>query len=226
MATTAKSAADVELVPLQKNDSLWVAEGCFQAFPTFYEPMFSPPSARPSHSILVKRFSHRLSSLLDHRDILATKAVVASGSEQGRPVGIALWHRPGAPIRNLKRRVSQPDQEESLEDKDAWEGTDSDKWEQVWGGWDKVRSRIMGDVPHWYIAPLWIIPENQGQGVGSRLLQQVIDLADAHTPPQPIYLEASADGKRLYEKLGFVVEGGSEYVEMVRWNKEGRKRGE
>jgi predicted GNAT family N-acyltransferase len=55
---------------------------------------------------------------------------------------------------------------------------------------------------------------------------QVMDIADAQTPSQPIYLEASSDGKPMYEKIGFVVEGdvNSEYPEMVRWNADGRRR--
>jgi len=54
-------------------------------------------------------------------------------------------------------------------------------------------------------------------------MQQVIDLCDAQSPPTPIYLEADKRGKPLYEKLGFVEVGESEYVEMVRYNKEGTR---
>jgi len=53
-----------------------------------------------------------------------------------------------------------------------------------------------------------------------------MDMCDAETPTQPIYLEASSDGKPMYEKIGFVVEGdiNSEYPEMVRWHADGRGR--
>jgi predicted GNAT family N-acyltransferase len=49
-------------------------------------------------------------------------------------------------------------------------------------------------------------------------MQQVVDLCDQQTPPIPIYLEATKEGAKLYEsKFGFVVEGKSDYQEMVRW---------
>lgn len=48
--------------------------------------------------------------------------------------------------------------------------------------------------------------------------QEVVDLADQHTPSQPLYLEASQAGKPMYEqKFNFEVVGNSEYVEMARF---------
>lgn len=67
-----------------------------------------------------------------------------------------------------------------------------------------------------YLAPIWVLPEYKGLGVGSLLIEQVIALADEHTPSTPIYLEASAEGKPWYSKLGFEVKGDSEYVEVSR----------
>ncbi|GAA5952378.1 hypothetical protein JCM10213_009063 [Rhodosporidiobolus nylandii] len=40
----------------------------------------------------------------------------------------------------------------------------------------------------------------------------------------PLLSQSSKDGQPMYEKLGFVVEGGSEYVKMVRWGKNGQRR--
>ncbi|BGP13676.1 hypothetical protein JCM10213_002245 [Rhodosporidiobolus nylandii] len=222
MASTPKTSVDVELVPVEATDLLWVAENNFKTFPTFYEPLFTPASSRPPHDVLVQRFAKRLEPLISSPHILAIKAVLASGPEKGKAVGHTLWHRPGAPVRNMKRPFPAIPEEE----KENWDGTDVEKWETKWAGWDATRARIMGDIPHWYIAPIWIIPEYQGQGIGRKLMQQVIDLADQHTPSQPIFLEASKDGQPMYEKLGFVVEGGSEYVEMVRWGKNGERREE
>lgn len=76
------------------------------------------------------------------------------------------------------------------------------------------------------LAPIWVIPAYQGQGIGGQLLQYVIDQCDAESPPTPIYLEADKRGQPMYKKRGFVAEGKSEYVEMVRWNAEGTTRPE
>ncbi|GAA5911069.1 hypothetical protein JCM6882_006868 [Rhodosporidiobolus microsporus] len=221
---TSTTRPEVILLPLEESDLPAVAAGNLSAFPTFYGPL-EPESARPDHETRVKRQAFRLRKVLANPLIMGTKAVLASGPEEGKLVGLALWHRPGAPVVNLKRRLTRPE-EETDEEKEAWEGVDTDLWNGKWSEWDETRARIMGDIPHWYIAPLWVLPEYQGLGIGAKLMQQVFDRADANTPTTPVYLEASAHGKKMYEKRGFVVEGGGEYVEMVRWNKDGRGRPE
>ncbi|GAA5861667.1 hypothetical protein JCM8547_000699 [Rhodosporidiobolus lusitaniae] len=224
MAAAQKVLIDVELLPMEQPDLVEVANRCFEAFPTFYAPM-EPELIRPPHDVRCQRFANRLSKLLRSPHILATKAVLASGPEKGKLAGLTIWHRPDAPeVFNLKRAWK----DESKDDEENWEGVDKEKWEAKWGEWDQIRERIMDGIPHWYIAPLIVIPGYQGQGIGSKLLKQVTDLADSHTPTQPIYLEASAAGKPMYEKIGFRVEGdvNSEYPELVRWNKDGRTREE
>ncbi|GAA5911053.1 hypothetical protein JCM6882_006863 [Rhodosporidiobolus microsporus] len=220
-----RQRADVELLPLEDADLTAVAAGNILAFPGFYEALETDSSAT-DHATRVQRQATRLRKVLASPLVLGTKTVLSSGREKGTLVGIALSHRPGAPVVNLKSRLARLGEEETEEEKKAWDGVDTEKWNGQWGGWDRTRERIMGDVPHWYIAPLWILPEYQGQGIGGKLMQQILDLADAQTPTTPVYLEATAEGKAMYEKRGFVVEGGGEYVEMVRWNKDGRGRPE
>lgn len=219
--------------------SLSQAEGHLAAFPTFYAPL-EPSSKLPSHEIRVQRFTIRLSKILSRPDTLWTKAVLASGPEKGKFVGLAVWHAPGAPVVNPKRRWIEGAAEESEEDRQAWDHVDMEAWEKVWTEWDAVRARIMDGKDHWCalrrpsslpirihalstrftdLCPVWVVPGYQGLGIGRKLMQQVLDLCDAQQPPTPIYLEASKEGKPLYEKLGFEVVGTSDYVEMVRWGK-------
>ena len=148
------------------------------------------------------------------------------GSAGGPLAGIAIWHRvkKGDRIFHLKRRNTAPEAlaAETDEDRRAWAAV-NDGWEGMWGSWDKAREEIMGDTPHLLLAPLWVKPEYQSRGIGSKLLQQMLDRADEDG--DALYLEASRAGQPLYERRGFVIVGKSEaYPEMVRWNKEVRER--
>jgi GNAT superfamily N-acetyltransferase len=48
-----------------------------------------------------------------------------------------------------------------------------------------------------------VIPEYQRRGIGSLLLKEVIDIADAQDQPTAIYLESAPEAKTFYPKLGF-----------------------
>lgn len=57
---------------------------------------------------------------------------------------------------------------------------------------------------------VYVAVENQGQGIGTRLLQALLDLADQWLLLRRVELTVLAENegaKRLYERLGFVVEG-------------------
>lgn len=58
------------------------------------------------------------------------------------------------------------------------------------------------DEPCCYLQFMGVVPEQQGRGIGSRLLRSVLDRCDAEGTPA--YLEAtSVDNRRLYERHGF-----------------------
>lgn len=58
--------------------------------------------------------------------------------------------------------------------------------------------------PHWYLPFIGVDPQQQGRGVGSALLRDGLDRADADG--LPTYLEASSPRNRaLYERHGFRV---------------------
>jgi GNAT superfamily N-acetyltransferase len=58
--------------------------------------------------------------------------------------------------------------------------------------------------PHWYLATLGTAPEHQGRGVGTALLQPVLDLADE--AGMPAYLESSKERNvPFYSRFGFDV---------------------
>lgn len=60
------------------------------------------------------------------------------------------------------------------------------------------------EPPHFYLSVLGVSPEAQGQGLGSRLLQPVLQLCDAEAVPA--YLESSKESNiAFYARHGFRV---------------------
>ena len=69
---------------------------------------------------------------------------------------------------------------------------------------DKIHKEIMGSKPHWYLWVLGVAPNSQGQGIGSRLIQPVLDRADKEQIP--CYLETETERNvKFYRKRGFEV---------------------
>ncbi len=68
-------------------------------------------------------------------------------------------------------------------------------WQAEWARRDPV-------YQHWHLGPIGVLPEFQGSGIGSRLLERFCLEADACG--SPAYLETDLDRNvRLYEKFGF-----------------------
>jgi GNAT superfamily N-acetyltransferase len=68
---------------------------------------------------------------------------------------------------------------------------------------DKVHKTVVKE-PHWYLWGMGVDPALQGQGIGGRLLQPVLERADA--AEQPCYLETQNDSNLpFYTKHGFEV---------------------
>ena len=70
------------------------------------------------------------------------------------------------------------------------------------GGFSREVSKNHPEWPHRHLTVLGVRPEFQGQGVGSALLKQLCDEADAAKANS--YLETDSEGgKQLYERFGF-----------------------
>lgn len=219
-------------------------------FESFYEKL-EPADRRPPHPVRVQRHARRFERVLESDMTVCTKAVLAEPHGEapaGELVGIAVWHRPGALCVNPKRRSVLGDEYHG--DAHAWQHVDMDKYEQIWTEWDDMRQSLMAGKDHWCrfllprgspcaiqkppdqdsplacastdLCPIWVKNEYQGCGIGKLLMQEILDKCDKHSPPTAVYLEATPEGAPLYKKLGFVEVGKSEYVEMARWNKDGR----
>jgi GNAT superfamily N-acetyltransferase len=65
----------------------------------------------------------------------------------------------------------------------------------------RLEQRHLRD-PHYYFAAIGVVPESQGQGLGSALMRPTLDLCDRDG--LPAYLEASSPrSAKLYRRLGF-----------------------
>lgn len=70
--------------------------------------------------------------------------------------------------------------------------------------------------PHWYLAMLGVSPECQGQGIGGKLIQPV--LQEANRTKMPCYLETStAAAVRFYQRYGFEIVHKGIFVEREYW---------
>jgi ribosomal protein S18 acetylase RimI-like enzyme len=66
--------------------------------------------------------------------------------------------------------------------------------------------QLFAPQPHWYLWAIGADAENQGRGVGSRLLEPLLRRADARR--EACYLETGSERNvRFYEKHGFKVAG-------------------
>lgn len=224
MPTTPK--IDVVLKPVEKADLEIIAQGNISTLAPFHDDM----EPEPRLADRLSRQARRLELLLSNPKCHSTKAVLASGPDQGKLVGVALWQfveRGEKPV-NWKKRFTETGSEGERvdvedDDESIWKGLDWKKWDRTWTEWDAVRDGFMKGSEHWYLVPLWVLPEYHGHGIGRVLISEIISRCDAeaatndHGRSTPIYLEASADGKHLYDKLGFEQVGNSYYKEMIRW---------
>ncbi|MEX0334850.1 GNAT family N-acetyltransferase [Vibrio tubiashii] len=58
---------------------------------------------------------------------------------------------------------------------------------------------------YWYFGRFFLLPEAQGNGIGTKILRLILDQADkANMPVQLCYLQGNRVGQ-LYQRLGFTV---------------------
>jgi GNAT superfamily N-acetyltransferase len=76
--------------------------------------------------------------------------------------------------------------------------------------------RIIGDGGYFFdVVDIAVLPENQGKGIGSRIVKRIVERVREMAPPTAfITLFADKGASGLYEKFGFVARG-SENPGMV-----------
>ncbi|KAH7016983.1 acyl-CoA N-acyltransferase [Ilyonectria destructans] len=207
-ATSRLTLSEVALSPVQDDDLVAIARGYYECFGESWHGSVEPLSGRPSLDIRVARFAKRIKPWLTEPGTKWTKATLKSN---GEIIGHAGWSEPGRqPLWNVWRHdtfqgLGHAEREgwtpEDVEE--MWSHVDTKAWGSVFTMWDLVREELMAAEPHWHLAPLWVMPKYQGRGVASLLLRQVTDVADAQSPPTPVYLEAMPAARPVYEHHGF-----------------------
>lgn len=75
-------------------------------------------------------------------------------------------------------------------------------WVRLYVGEDKAYSPTTDDIPELAMA---VLPAYSGRGIGTQLLQQLIEAARPHYPALALNVRADNPAFRLYQRLGFVV---------------------
>lgn len=76
--------------------------------------------------------------------------------------------------------------------------------------------KLCRDGGEWHLVQIQLVPELQGQGIGGALLREVIDEARAANAALKLTVLKANPARMLYERLGFVTEGESEFQYAMR----------
>jgi ribosomal protein S18 acetylase RimI-like enzyme len=80
-------------------------------------------------------------------------------------------------------------------------------WLRLWAGEDKGFGYVSDEIPELAIA---VLPDFRGQGIGTRLLMQVLEVAKGRFPAVSLNVRGNNCAVRLYERAGFIKVPGSE----------------
>ena len=85
-------------------------------------------------------------------------------------------------------------------------------WIRLWTDEGKGYGYVADDIPELAIA---VMPEIKGQGIGTAMLQQLLELAQTRYPAISLSIRTSNPALRLYQRLGFATVPGSEVKNRV-----------
>jgi ribosomal protein S18 acetylase RimI-like enzyme len=139
-----------------------------------------------------ERMPRLFATLLRHVHLRSGGTQLAT-DDAGRLCGVAVWDPPGYRPTTLQALRSIPALIAAMGRRAAY-------GQSLEATFERVRPK----QPHWYLAHLGTEPDQQGRGVGSRLLRSRLETCDAERVPA--YLESSKQANvPYYERFGFVV---------------------
>jgi ribosomal protein S18 acetylase RimI-like enzyme len=124
--------------------------------------------------------------------------------------GVAAWQPPGFHLTN----------------RHLWQAAPLDMLRFYRNGGSKVTvgmefqeamRRRHAPMPHWFLGPIGVNPESQGQGFASKLMRPMLARADAQDVP--VFLDTNSEFNiSLYEHFGFRVMERADMPEAPIWN--------
>lgn len=181
---------DIEVRPLRRNEVK--PGGRVIAGSLLVEPGFTAIIPDPGKRLKV--MTPLMTGTLSHAVRLGT----AYGAIlDGKVLGVAIWLPPGAFPFNMMANLRL------LPSLRGMRHIGLAKARELATVEENAKAHFPGE-PVWYLQAFGVSPETQGQGIGSRLLQPVLDQADASG--KACYLETGTERNvRFYERFGFEV---------------------
>ncbi|MBE9030183.1 GNAT family N-acetyltransferase [filamentous cyanobacterium LEGE 11480] len=85
-------------------------------------------------------------------------------------------------------------------------------WIRLWSGEEKGYGYIADDIPELALA---VAPDYRGQGIGTQILQQILDSAKTTYPAISLSVREDNPVIQMYERLGFQHVDGSDKLNRV-----------
>jgi GNAT superfamily N-acetyltransferase len=174
----------LELRPAKLADAATLTEIYFSAFSIDAISLLAFPRTTASYNWWYDSIIEELAD--PHAHFLC---IYDSSSPDQSPIAFAKWNDADSPPQTGDNMPKWP------------EGSDAVLADHFFGSLVRKHGEIMRGRRHWYLEILATRPEWQGKGAGGKLLRWGLRKADEEGTET--YLEASPDGKPIYEHLGF-----------------------
>ncbi|KAE8396029.1 acyl-CoA N-acyltransferase [Aspergillus alliaceus] len=205
------SLSTISLLPALPEDAPILSRVHSDAFPnnTLFDLMFGLPTEEN-----MKRFTSYLSELIaSDKTGLFVKAVDNSTNQI---VGWSWWNFYLDPESHLAGAKAFAKEHSSPPESAINPETFMEYFQAV----ISRREKWVGGKPAAYLQVLVVIPEYQGKGIGTKLMERGLEKAATHN--LPIWLESSEDGYALYKKLGFKDLNDTIIIDFAKYGESGK----
>ena len=155
-----------------------------------------PPSDPATHQVMIARTERHFADAASHAIIAEAADESSTGGEQLTIIGWARWIR-----RPLPAPGAAPAPPRVLTEDMYPAGGDRAFAARFFQANQDALSEATKDQPYWFLSMIAVAKEHQRRGVASMLMRFGVDEADREG--WAAYVNASPEGKALYERFGF-----------------------